>query len=165
MGRDLKGEASRERHESCTGTCALPAQPEKKDGKQEELKRLKASFRERSKGHTAKKLKVENEETADREQWTHGLHSYCKDRFTDQNRDGLEQQRWQQTIEEWAARDPLQEKPHIQVTEMFPALAEMKTTKGPGGDQATVEMWQNLPIQLKAKVTAHFDRYLAMPRM
>ena len=26
----------------------------------------------------------------------------------------------------------------------------------------TVEMWQNLPIQLKVKVTAHFDRYLAM---
>ena len=32
LGRDLKGEASRERHESCTGTCALLAQPEKKDG-------------------------------------------------------------------------------------------------------------------------------------
>ena len=49
-----------------------------------------------------------------------------------------------QTVEEWAARDPLQEKPHIQVTETIAALAEMKTAKGPGGDQATVDMWQNL---------------------
>ena len=69
-----------------------------------------------------------------------------------------------QTIEEWAARDPLQEKPCIQVTETFAALAAMKTAKGPGGDQATVEMWQTLPIQLKLKVAAHFDRYLTMPR-
>ena len=90
--------------------------------------------------------------------------SFCGDRFTDQNRDDQEQQRWMQTIEELAARDPLQEKPRIQVTETFAALAEMKTAKGPGGDQATVEMWQNLPIQLKLKVTAHFDRYLTMPR-
>ena len=28
----------------------------------------------------------------------------------------------------------------------------------------TVEMWQNLPIQMKLKVAAHFDRDLAMPR-
>ena len=107
---------------------------------------------------------MENEETADREQWTHGLHSHCKDRFTDQIRDGQEQRRWPQTIEEWAERDPLQGKPHIQVTETFAALAEMKTARGPGGDQATVEVWQNLPIQLKPKGAAHFDRYLAMPR-
>ena len=73
----------------------------RKTAKQEEVKKLKASFRERSKGHTAKKLKVENEKTADREQWTHGPHSYCKDRFTDQNRDGLEQQRWLQTMQPW----------------------------------------------------------------
>ena len=59
---------------------------------------------------------------------------------------------------------PLQEKPHIQVTETCASLAEMKTAKGPGGDQATVEMWQNITIQLKFQVTAHFDRYLAMPR-
>ena len=88
--------------------CALLAKLKKKTAKQEEVKKLNASFRERRKGHTAKKLNVENKETADREQWTHGLHSYCKDRFTDQIRDGLEQ-----TVGEWAARDPLQEKPHI----------------------------------------------------
>ena len=65
---------------------------------------------------------------------------------------------------ESAARDPLQEKRRIQVAETFAALAEIKTAKGPGGDQATVEMWQNLPMQLKLKVTAHFDRCLTMPR-
>ena len=27
-----------------------------------------------------------------------------------------------------------------------------------------MEMWQNLPIQMKLKVAAHFDRDLAMPR-
>ena len=132
--------------------------------RQQELKKLKASFRGRRKGHTAKKLKVENEETADREQWTQGFFSHCKDRFTDQIRDDQEQQRWVQTIEERAARDPLQEKSRIQVAETFAALAEMKTAKGPGGNQAMVEMWQNLPVQLKLKVAAHFDRYLTMPR-
>ena len=69
-----------------------------------------------------------------------------------------------QTVEEWAAQDPLQEKARIQVTDTFAALAEMKTAKGPGGDQATVEMWQNLSTQLKLKVAAHFGRYLTMPR-
>ena len=27
-----------------------------------------------------------------------------------------------------------------------------------------MEMWQNLPTQLKLKVATHFDRYLTMPR-
>ena len=148
LGGGLKGETGRERPERCPGACNLRPVT----ASQEELRKLKATFKERRKGHTAKQLKAENEETVDREQWTLGLLSYCKDRFTDQNRDDQEQQRWMQTIEEWAVRDPLQEKPHTQITETFAALAEMKSAKGPGGYQATVEMWQNLPTQLKRKV-------------
>ena len=72
------------------------------------------------------------------------------DRFTDPERDEGEQQRWLDSITEWAEADLWQD---IQVTETFAALADMKTGTGPGGDRATVEMWQNLPVQLMLKVS------------
>ena len=76
--------------------------------RQEELKKLQTTFKVRKKGHTAQQLKVENEQQT--EQSKQGLFSYCRDRLTDQNRDDQEQQGGMQTIEERAARDPMQEK-------------------------------------------------------
>ena len=87
--------------------------------------------------------------TADMEQWTHRLFSYCRDRFTDPERDEGEQQRWLDSITEWAEADP----DRRSLTSRSPR---------PGGDQATVEMWQNLLVQIKLTVSIHFDRYLAM---
>ena len=115
------------------------------EGRRAELNRLNASYKDRKRGHMAKHL-MNDEKTADGGQWTYGLFAYCRDRFTDPERDEGEQQRWLDTITEWAEADPLQEKPHSQDTETFAAPADIKKTgTGPGGDQATVEMWHKPP--------------------
>ena len=136
-GRGLKGKRGRERPERRPGASAPLAQLETGDGQ------------------TGGTEKTQSDLQGEEER-PHGQAAEGGER-------GKEQQRWMQTIEGCAARDPLQDKHHIQVTETFAALAEMKTAKGPGGYQATVEMWQNLPILLNLKVAA-FDRYLTVPR-
>ena len=78
-----------------------------------------AHRQDRTRGHTAKQTRVDDEKTADREQWTQGLFSYCKGRFTDRDCNESERQEWLASISKWAEADPLQEEPHIQVSEVF----------------------------------------------
>ena len=89
--------------------------------------------------------------------------SYCKDHFAGLECNDVDQRKWLASISDWAEADPLHEKPRIQVVEVFAALAEVQAGRGSGGDQATVEMWQNLLVQLNLRVTFHFDRYLVRP--
>ena len=102
----------------------------------------------------AKRLKVESEETADQEQWTHGLTLLLQGSI---HRDGQEQLRWMQTIEEWAAQDPLQDKTAHSGHRNLCSLGGDEDSQGPGrgssdsGDVAeppdTIEAQSDSPLR------------------
>ena len=83
--------------------------------------------------------------------WMQGLLAYSKDRFTDLGRHEEDQR---SSISDGAEAVPLHGRLCNPVAEVFAALAEMQAGKGPGGDQATVDMWQSHPVRLKLQVTS-----------